>query len=131
MHPPEAFAFGTSRRANVCDSMSVLWWTECMNTHGVAQTMRGLRAERAIKIVQVIVSEERAHTRLMRRDRRADRHWTRCGLRTVMRHMNGLADEPDFDLEGRQRSRRQEGEQHVQYRVNAHATAANNASSKS
>ena len=60
MHPREAFAFGTSRRANVCDSMSVLWWTECMNTHGVAQTMRGLRAERAIKIVQVIVSEERA-----------------------------------------------------------------------
>ena len=120
MHPLEALAFGASRRANVGDSMSVLWWTECMNTHGVAQTMRGLRAERAIKIVQVIVSEERAHTRLVRRDRCADRQWTRGGLRTVMRHTGGLADKPDFDLKGRQHSCRQEGE-HVQVTVNAHA----------
>ena len=123
VHFLEAPAFSASRRADVCDGMSVLCRTKRVNTHGMTQAVRGLRAERAVKVVQILVSEERAHTGLVRRDGGADRRCTAGGLHAVVRYACGLAQEPDIRLERRQRSRRHEGE-HVSLPLlpaNAHA----------
>ena len=121
VHFLEAPAFSASRRADVCDGMSVLCRTKRVNTHGMTQAVRGLRAERAVKVVQILVCEERAHTRLVRRDGGTDRRCAAGGLHAVVRYTCGLVQEPDIRLERRQRSRRHEGEHVPAAAANAHA----------